>query len=64
MRSDRHAVTEHARGLLRTPGDVRAHLGRRPFTHDAAGPMRRDYRLTRFLHLTSSSRRTRGEGTG
>jgi hypothetical protein len=64
MRSDRHAVTEHARGLLRRPGGVREHLGHRPLTHGAGGPMRRDYRLTRFLHLTSSSRRDRGDGTG
>jgi hypothetical protein len=61
QRPDHTAVPRRARAHTTTPAGrddgPATHHGRSPFRSATQGPMRRDYALSRFLHLTAKYRR-------
>jgi hypothetical protein len=61
QRPDHSSVPRRARAHTTTPAGRHrapaAHDGRNPFNSATQGPMRRDYALNRFLHLTAKYRR-------
>jgi hypothetical protein len=49
------AISRQIRGLLHEPRPGDQHLGRNPLASELTGPMRRDYRLRRFLQLAATT---------
>jgi len=59
MHVEHNALAERAREMMQGGAASRAHRGHQPFASHHSGPMRRDYRLARFISLAHATRARR-----